>query len=341
MPDASIYHVGWICAITPAYIAARAFLDELHAGPDHISGGDTNNYTLGRMGKHNVVIGTLPGGEYGTATAIGIVKGMSRSFPHVRICLMVGIAGGAPSLKNDIRLGDVVVSEPRYGGVVQYDFGKPFKGNMLQTIGCLGQPPEPLQVALTDIQADYTLNDHQLNETINATLNKSPQLRQSYQRPNLASDRLFRSKVVHPETNSASCALDCYKGLSSLVDRRERTSEEDNPAIHYGKIASTTKLMKNAYIRDRLAAKNVLCLEMEAAGLMDIFPCLVIRGICDYADSHKYKEWQGYAAMTAAAYTKDLLQWISPKRVEAERKIGGLAENGKPNNGTHEVDSQD
>lgn len=95
----------------------------------------------------------------------------------------------------------------------------------------------------------------------------------------------------------------------------------DNPAIHYGSIASGNQLMKDALVRDRYAGQGVLCFEMEAAGLMNHFPCLVIRGICDYADSHKNKEWQGYAAMAAAAYAKDLLYRISPNRVEAERKI--------------------
>ena len=80
--------------------------------------------------------------------------------------------------------------------------------------------------------------------------------------------------------------------------------------------------MKDALVRDRLAAEmDVLCFEMEAAGLMNHFPCLVIRGICDYSDSHKNKEWQGYTAMTAAAYAKDLLHRITPNKVEAEKKI--------------------
>ncbi|KAL9468319.1 hypothetical protein ACSS6W_010013 [Trichoderma asperelloides] len=78
-------------------------------------------------------------------------------------------------------------------------------------------------------------------------------------------------------------------------------------------------------IRDKLATeKDVLCFEMEAAGLMNHFPCLVIRGICDYSDSHKNKEWQGYAAITAAAYAKDLLSRIAPSRIEAENKIGDV-----------------
>ena len=80
--------------------------------------------------------------------------------------------------------------------------------------------------------------------------------------------------------------------------------------------------MKDALIRDKLAEENgVLCFEMEAAGLMNHFPCLVIRGICDYSDTHKNKEWQGYAAMAAAAYAKNILYRIAPNKVNAEKRI--------------------
>lgn len=75
-------------------------------------------------------------------------------------------------------------------------------------------------------------------------------------------------------------------------------------------------------MRDKLARDpGILCFEMEAAGIMNRMPCLVIRGICDYCDSHKNKEWQGYAAMTAAAYTRELLSYISPKNVEREEVL--------------------
>jgi nucleoside phosphorylase len=84
-------------------------------------------------------------------------------------------------------------------------------------------------------------------------------------------------------------------------------------------------LIKDATVRDKLAAeKDVLCFEMKAAGLMNHFPCLVIRGICDYSDSHKNKEWQGYATMVAAAYAKDLLCRIALNRVEAEKRISDI-----------------
>ncbi|KAM6537140.1 hypothetical protein FALCPG4_003086 [Fusarium falciforme] len=146
--------------------------------------------------------------------------------------------------------------------------------------------------------------------------------RKKYCRPP-ATDLLYRSSFKHPEDSSEQCSLVCGDDPSHMVIRPERDEDEDNPAIHCGLIASANTLMKDALARDKLAADHgVLCFEMEAAGLMNHFPCLVIRGICDYSDSHKNKEWQGFAAMMAAAYAKDLLRQIPPNKVEAERPIG-------------------
>jgi nucleoside phosphorylase len=66
---------------------------------------------------------------------------------------------------------------------------------------------------------------------------------------------------------------------------------------------------------------GMLCFEMEAAGLMNSFPCLVIRGICDYADSHKNKRWQPYAAATAAVCAKEVLSAIPPAEVVKARTV--------------------
>jgi nucleoside phosphorylase len=75
-------------------------------------------------------------------------------------------------------------------------------------------------------------------------------------------------------------------------------------------------VVKDAATRDALKKDmHILCVEMEAAGLMNNFPCLVIRGICDYADSHKNKRWQPYAAAVAAAYMKELLLIIPAQEV--------------------------
>ncbi|KAL4860327.1 hypothetical protein BDV12DRAFT_205201 [Aspergillus spectabilis] len=318
------YTVGWICAIVTEYAAAQEFLDEEHEAPDFASPGDTNHYTLGRIGKHNIVIAVLPDGEYGTAAAATVATNMQNSFPNVRIGLLVGIGGGVPSERHDIRLGDVVVSAPRdgKGGVFQYDFGKTMQGRSFQHTRFLNQPPIALRTALVGLQARYKRRGHCIESTINTILNRNPGLRQEYGRPPGNADTLFRAEVIH---NTKGCAEFCSKNPLNIIQRRTRTTNEPNPAIYYGLVASANQVMKDALVRDQLAAENdILCFEMEAAGLMNQFPCLVIRGICDYSDTHKNKEWQGFAAMTAAAYAKDILHQIPPSSVEAEKKISDI-----------------
>ncbi|KAK0721680.1 hypothetical protein B0T26DRAFT_739157 [Lasiosphaeria miniovina] len=316
-PSPNDYTVGWICAISTEYTAARSFLEEQHSGPDHVSPNDNNDYTLGRIGKHNVVIAVLPDGEYGTASAAGVARDMLHSFPNVRIGLMVGIGGGAPNEKHDIHLGDIVVSAPRKGksGVFQYDYGKAIQDQSFEPTGFLNQPPAALRVAVAGLETQYEGEGHQLEDAINHILERKPRLRMKYKRPDQGSDRLYSSDFVHRANTEGNCTAICGNDASNLLSRRERGKHEDNLVIHYGLIASANQLMKDARARDRLAAK------MEAAGLMNHFPCLVIRGICDYSDSHKNKEWQGYAAMPAAAYAKDLLYRMPPNKVEAERRI--------------------
>lgn len=317
------YTVGWICAITTEYVAARAFLEDKHEKPEYVSPHDNNNYTLGRIGRHNIVIAVLPQGEYGLSSAASVARDILHTFPNVRIGLMVGIGGGAPSDKHDIRLGDVVVgiSNNREGAVVQYDFGKAIQDQGYQETGFLNQAPTLLRTAVSGLMAEHESEGNQIQEAVDSALAKNPRLKRKYKRPE-TSDRLYRAFVVHPAEGGAECSTICGNDPSSLIERPERDEDSDNPVIHYGLIASANTLMKDASVRDELIAKKgVLCFETEAAGLMNHFPCLIIRGICDYADSHKNNEWQGYAAMTAAAYARDLLYQIAPNKVEAEKKI--------------------
>lgn len=237
---------------------------------------------------------------------------------------MVGIGGGAPSQKHDIRLGDVVVSSVRDGksAVFPYDFGKTIQNQSFQRTGFLNQPPILLRTTVNGLKKTHRIHGHGYEENVNKILQKYPRLKKSHSRPDPSSDRLYQSEIVHPIDDDSSCAESCGTDPSKLKHREERTQSQDSLTIHYGIIASGNQLMKDALVRDKLAAEeDVLCFEMEAAGLMNHFPCLVIRGICDYSDSHKNKEWQGFAAMMAAAYAKDLLYRIAPNRIEAEKKI--------------------
>lgn len=112
-----------------------------------------------------------------------------------------------------------------------------------------------------------------------------------------------------------------------LVVRENR--ETLAPVVHYGTIASGDQVIKDARKRDEIAREiGALCFEMEAAGLMDNFPCLVIRGICDYADSHKNKRWQRYAAVAAAAFAKELLGQITLQGVDQTPTVAEVLKEG-------------
>jgi nucleoside phosphorylase len=94
--------------------AAKAMLDETHLNLP-TSSNDQNTYVPGRIHDHNVVIACLPSGVYGTTSAATVASQMLSTFQSIRFELMVGIGGGAPTEKIDIRLGDVVVSKPTGG----------------------------------------------------------------------------------------------------------------------------------------------------------------------------------------------------------------------------------
>ncbi|EQB52672.1 hypothetical protein CGLO_07683 [Colletotrichum gloeosporioides Cg-14] len=331
--SAQQYTVGWICAIKPEFVAAQEFLDEEHDA-EGISAAvhDNNSYAFGRIGQHNVVIAVLPDGEYGTSSAATVARDMVHSFPNIRIGLMVGIGGGAPSSKNDVRLGDIVVSAPRGGnsGVFEYDFGKTIQEQAFQHTRHLDQPPNVVRTAVTNLQAQYERKGHNIQDAVTDITGKNKRLRK-YRRPDPSTDVLYQSKYLH-NSGAGDCTAGCGTDSDNIVLRKERDEDEgdDDPTVHYGLIASANQLMKDATVRDRLAAeKGVLCFEMEAAGLMNHFPCLVVRGICDYSDTHKNDNWHGYAAMTAAAYAKDLLGKILPSKVEAEKRLADAVESVK------------
>ncbi len=321
MPHPNDYTVGWICALATEYVAARLLLDEEHGKPEAVACGDNNLYALGRIGRHNVAITAFPDQEYGPDCAARVAAAMLSSFPNIRIGLMVGVGGGAPNQTNDIRLGDVVVSTPGNGrgGVFHYDFGKTIQNQKFLRTRVLDQPPTVVRSAVTELKARYQIHGHRLVETVVSILERNPRVRRNFKRPGQDRDRLYRTDFVHRSDAGKSCVGFCDGDPSNLITRTPRTEDKDDPVIHYGLIASASQLMRDASIRDTLAKEEgVMCFDMEAAGLMNHFPCLVIRGICNYADSHKNQEWEGYAALMAAAYARDLLSEILPNKEKAE-----------------------
>lgn len=294
----SQYTIGILCALPKELKAVRALFDSEHGNIKSIQG-DDNQYALGKMANHMVVTACLPAGEYGTNSAASVASNMVRSFPALQFCLLVGIAGGAPSEQNDIRLGDVVVGIPTgsSSGVVQYDLGKDKESNVFEPTGRLRGPPRFLSSAISALRSV----PNPPSDPLKPHLDKITNIVSEYRRP-------AQEDVLY-ETCTA-----CRSSEKACPGYHVRQRDPRPTAIHYGPIGSGNSVIKNAMRRDELAREHrVLCFEMEAAGVVNAVPCLVIRGICDYCDIHKNDDWQNYAAATAAAYSKLLLSVVASK----------------------------
>jgi nucleoside phosphorylase len=340
------YTVGWVCALPKEQTAATAMLDQIH--PDLPKPpNDHNTYTLGSIGNHNIVIACLPKGKYGTNPAATVVTRMVSTFPSIKVGVMVGIGGGIPP---KVRLGDIVVSTPvdQYPGVVQWDMGKAEKGGNFKRTGALNNPPSALLTALAKLETKHEMHGSKIHDYLEELGEKYPKLASKYTWSDSLKDPLFtpessdrpRSRwraifsiLLEMILALLGCLL-CWWVFAPMDYGAEQvTSTEpiegtrrryENTRVHYGLIASGNQVVKDAELRDRLDKSlggSVLCVEMEAAGLMNDFPCVVIRGICDYANSQKNKDWQEYAAAVAAAYTKELLQYVQPSDVDGERPV--------------------
>ncbi|KAJ3951481.1 hypothetical protein N0V92_012105 [Colletotrichum tropicale] len=283
---ASDFTIGWVCALPIELAAASGMMDEEYAQlPSQPT--DSNMYSYGRIGVHNIVVACLPAGQMGTNSAATVASQMKSSFPSLRFGLLVGIGGGVPNVEDDvdIRLGDVVISQPsgQYGGVIQYDFGKTGADGRIARIGSLNAPPTILLNALSQLRANDILDKTKVDMYLSEFLSSKPK----FASPGPEKDVLYEAKAQH--VGGATCKK-CRP--EDEVDREERMTTD--PMLFFGNIASGNQVMKDGQTRDKHSRDlgGILCFEMEAAGLMNNFPCLVIRGICDYADAHKNKQWQ-------------------------------------------------
>ncbi|KAJ5991482.1 hypothetical protein N7522_011689 [Penicillium canescens] len=309
------YRVAWICPLEVEQIAALEMLDKEHKRLPQPSG-DTNVYNLGSINNHNVVIVGLP--QAGNCPAATVVTQMRRTFPNLKYGLLVGIGGGVP-VKTDcgmIRLGHVVVSEPTgtHSGAIQYDHGKANEGYFERT-GILAPPPLALLNAARELSISRQRMDNDLVSENVKRIQTSRRTLRRFKSPGAANDHLYVADYKHKQ-KGVPCG-DC--GCDENQRIRRPINEEDDlfVVVHRGTIATGEKVIKNAKRRDALAKSyTVLCFETEAAGVLNDFPCMVIRGISDYCDSHKSDEWQGYAAAVAAAYARQLFFHMSE---EAQR----------------------
>ncbi|KAK3297857.1 nucleoside phosphorylase domain-containing protein [Chaetomium fimeti] len=298
--DPTLYTVAWIAPLEIEAQAALHMFDNIHPGGFRTSQGDDYLFYAGDVCGHNVVLATLPAGqEYGTGSAAALASQVKKCFPHLWFGLLVGVAAGLPHLScsppRDIRLGDILVALPEGGSpaVVAYDLGKEAGAGGLQLLRAghvLATTDTIVRAAIGKIKADHP-NEARRFLPYYQSMKEKGHTAGNFTDPGQDRDVLY--------------------GADEQPIQREWRPDAGRTRVWYGPIGSGDKLMRHAQKRDELRDMyNLIGLEMEAAGTMNHIRVGVIRGVCDYGDERKNKEWQPYAAAMAAAYAKAILREI-------------------------------
>ncbi|KAL2139346.1 hypothetical protein VTI28DRAFT_5308 [Corynascus sepedonium] len=305
------FEIAIICALPIEADAVDALFDHHwdDNGPAYDkAAGDSNAYSVGAIGRHNVVLAHMPG--MGKANAAAVAANCRASFPNIKLAVVVGICGAVPFGPDgdEIILGDVIISD----GVVQYDFGRRLperfvrKDTLLDALGRPSVEVRALLAKLKGLRGRKMLRDSMAGYM--EALRAEPELAADY--PGIGWDRLFEPTYRHIGDGKSCEECGCN---GKVVPRRRLGQGSPQPVVHFGLIASGDAVMKSGEDRDTIALQEgIMAFEMESAGVWDNFPCVVIKGACDYADSHKTKAWQRYAAATAAACMKAFLGYWVP-----------------------------
>ncbi|KAL7958815.1 hypothetical protein V8C34DRAFT_281795 [Trichoderma compactum] len=342
------FQIALICALRVEFDAVEALFDEYYEQDFSYSKapGDPNAYTTGRMCGHDVVLAFMPG--MGKVNSASVAAGFRASFPGIRLGLVVGICGGVPDGTDDekeVLLGDVIIST----ALVQFDFGRQYANKAVRRDTLqdnLGRPNAEIRAFLTKLSGSRgrkTLRD-KTSTYLEELCDKDDFKQSSYP---AEEDKLYLSTYRHkhqdgscpicskcngPEDDVCEAAVEstceelhCQDSelvCRARVDKARGVGdftytytagmlEARKPVVHFGVIVSGDSVMKSGQHRDEIASREkAIAFEMEGAGVWESFPTVVIKSVCDYADSHKNKRWQRYAAATAAACMKAFLgEW--------------------------------
>ncbi|KID85971.1 kinesin light chain [Metarhizium guizhouense ARSEF 977] len=350
------FEIAIICALPLEYNAVALLFDEFWDGDGDRFGraaSDDNAYKTGRIGKHSVVLALLPG--MGKVSAAAAAASMRSSYVALRLVLLAGICGGAPHYNQDeILLGDVIISKT----VIQYDFGRQYPDGFARkdkTEGDLSKHNKNIRTLLATFETD--LGGDELRKKTAHFLRqlqaKAGDHQTKYKYPGTAEVKLFESGYRHKHRISPACICsNCHGRMDPVCDgalasacndlgcderylvKRNRlkarrqleqgdNNEAQDPAIYTGTVASGDTVMKSGEDRDRIVQKEgVIAFEMEGAGAWEEVPCIVVKGVCDYADCHKNKKWQDFAAAAAASASKAILE----RYIQTDKRRGVVVE---------------
>ncbi|KAL2835972.1 hypothetical protein BJY01DRAFT_258807 [Aspergillus pseudoustus] len=340
----SEFTIGIVCALAREYDAMVLLMDELW---DEVNGygkayGDANTYTTGRIGSFNVVMILL--GRIGKISAATSSSNLRFSYPGLQFVFITGICGGVPFPPggHKLILGDVVISRR----AVQYDLGRKYPDSFAPrhtTDDNLGKPPEHIYKLLSLLETSHAREQlENLSAVYLQRLQNNAHRKgrgATYRYLGSSNDKLYQPNYHHKHYNSQLCLsaedkcsntsvckasrdLSCADlGCSDKyliarkrlqwthqLEKQGETLEAQARSVFVGAFGSGDTVLKSGEDRDRLARQHgLMAFEMEGAGMWEVVPCIVIKGVCDYADSHKDKSWQDFAAATAASVTKAVI----------------------------------
>ncbi|KAL8366542.1 hypothetical protein RB595_010412 [Gaeumannomyces hyphopodioides] len=326
--DRNGFYIAIICALAFESDPVILLLDKVYDVKYGRATGDPNTYKTGSVGGHDIVLLVLPG--MGKEAAAACSRSLLSSFPNVKLGLIVGVCGGLPNIDgSDVFLGDVVIST----SIINYDLGRQYTDHFevkSAVEDSLGRANYDIRGLLALFKTEHDLELLQERASTNLAglqeAARKKKRRTRYNPPPDTSDRLFRPDYEHihrrqqcdvcsqghfcePASTLPCDEVGCDASLCEpRLRREEERPVEHVPQIFMGKAASGDTVMKSGLQRDRIArAHGVVAFEMEGAGAWDQVPCIVIKGVCDYADSHKNKQWQPFAAATAASVAVAIL----------------------------------
>ncbi|VUC27252.1 unnamed protein product [Clonostachys rosea] len=325
------FHVAIVCAL-PLEARAIAFVvDEWWDENGDQFGkvkGDQNTYRTCRIGHINVVLVVLP--QAGRTEAASTAMSLGLSYSQLNLIILAGICGGVPggaSGQDEIILGDVIIATE----VLQFDVGRQYQGHFETKRAVQDQPGR----ARRQVRSLIATLQSESEDFLNRVLRISSDLQQAIRRrnhtlfadPGPHADKLFKSTYIHQHQGQISCV--CTTGSMSCFFTDSMSCDELGCEAHYllprkrlarlviginrhriffGRIACADTVMRSGQDRDAIAERErVIAFEMESVGIWDQNSCLVVKGVSDYADSHKSKQWQPFAALMAASAVKAIL----------------------------------
>ncbi|KAM0471568.1 hypothetical protein ACHAPX_009224 [Trichoderma viride] len=339
MPRREDFEIAIVCGLPLEYDAVTLASDE---GWEEDA--ENNDCKTGRIGKHNVVLALLP--SMGKASAASTAANIRSSYCHVRLCFLVGVCGGVPQTGNrEVLLGDVVVSK----AIVSYDFGRQYPDGFTLKEGVESNMARPDRHVRKQLAMFETSDGNlRLQEKVARFLEKlqAKATQQGYgtrySYPGADEERLFKPEYRHKHRISPSCICrTCEKESDPVCEDAVKSSCHDlgceeqylvprtrlkrkrggeikkaqDSAIHIGIVGSGDRVIKSGEHRDSIAKpKGIIAFEMEGSGIMEEIPCVVVKGVCDYADCHKSKKWQDFAAATAASALQAILEYLPPAK---------------------------